>query len=79
MVFLATYYAAAPLRRPVSGFQVSGSTPSPRNLTWTPPARLAFTADNVLGYADQPTTLPAGRTCLKLARRWRHSLGLAVN
>jgi hypothetical protein len=40
---------------------------------------LPFTAANVLGYADQPTTLPTGRTCLKLAWRWRHSLGLAVD
>ncbi|MFI5814070.1 hypothetical protein ACIA7S_24355 [Streptomyces sp. NPDC051643] len=35
-----------------------------------------FTAENVLGYAGHPTTLPAGRACLTLAWRWRHELGL---
>lgn len=40
-------------------------------------APFPFTEESVLGYAEHPGTLPAGRACLKLAWRWRHELGLA--
>ncbi|MFD4414341.1 hypothetical protein ACFWOX_27620 [Streptomyces sp. NPDC058467] len=38
---------------------------------------IPFTADNVLGYAGDAGTLPAGQACLTLAWRWRRELGLA--
>ncbi|MDX2606143.1 hypothetical protein PV379_44720 [Streptomyces caniscabiei] len=37
---------------------------------------IPFTEENVLGYANHLGTLAAGRTCLALAWRWRHELGL---
>ena len=39
---------------------------------------LPFTAENVLGYARDPMTLPEGRACLKLAWQWRDELGIPV-
>lgn len=37
---------------------------------------IPFNEVNVLGYAKEPTTLPAGRMCLSLAWRWRGELGI---
>lgn len=37
---------------------------------------MRFNAENVLGYAGDPTTLPTARACLKLAWRWREDLGI---
>ncbi|WP_405477754.1 hypothetical protein [Streptomyces canus] len=37
---------------------------------------LPFTSENVLGYAQDPSTVPEGRACLALAWRWRNELGI---
>jgi hypothetical protein len=37
---------------------------------------MRFTAENVLAYAGEPTTLPTARACLKLAWQWREELGI---
>lgn len=37
---------------------------------------MPFNESNVLGYAKNPATLPAGRMCLSLAWRWRNLLGI---
>lgn len=39
---------------------------------------LPFTSENVLGYAQDPSTVPEGQACLALAWRWRNELGIPV-
>jgi hypothetical protein len=39
---------------------------------------LPFTSENVLGYAQDPSTLPEGQACLALAWRWRNELGIPL-
>ncbi|WP_405812676.1 hypothetical protein OG241_00265 [Streptomyces sp. NBC_01390] len=39
---------------------------------------LPFTSENILGYAQDPSTVPEGRACLALTWKWRTELGIPV-